>query len=159
MPVVVVVVVLRFGLYRVYRLKRSKASNSRPNQVKLGNSLIVVVNLEQGNVLPLRDSWVWFGLEQGNGLPLRRSWVWFGLEQGNGLPLRGSWVWFGLEQYQFALRYSWVFVWFRYRFSIVVVLSIVWSGSGNVFPFEWVLILDLVNCMTRSHLHYGYNCT
>ena len=39
--VVVVVVVLRFGLCRAYRLKRSKESNSRPNQVKLGSSLNV----------------------------------------------------------------------------------------------------------------------
>ena len=37
--VVVVVVVLRFGLCRAYRLKRSKESNSRPNQAKLGSSL------------------------------------------------------------------------------------------------------------------------
>ena len=96
----VVVVVLRFGLYRVYRLRRSKESNSRPNQVKLGNSLIIVVNLELGNVLPLRDSWVWFGLEQGNVLPLSDYWVDLVWNKVTSLPL----------------GYSWVFVWFRYHF-------------------------------------------
>ena len=132
--------VLRFGLYRVCRLRRSKESNSRPNQVKLGNSLIVVVNLELGNVLPLRDSWVWFGLEQGNVLPLSDSWVDLVWNKVTSLPL----------------GYSWVFVWFRYHFSRELVLSIVNLDPGNVLPlsesWSWIFL-------TRPHLRFGYNCT